>query len=47
MMKKTAFHSLRIGKNNAAAAGNEVYDVAGHSVVWGAGVIAFKKCICL
>lgn len=46
-MKKTAFPSLRIGKNNPVAAGNKVYDVAEHSVVWGAGVITFKKCICL
>lgn len=42
-MKKTAFHSFRVGNNNPVIAGNKVYDVAEHSMGWGAGVIALKK----
>lgn len=43
VMKKTAFHSFRVGNNNPVIAGNKVYDVAEHSVAWGAGVITLKK----
>lgn len=46
MIRKMAFHSFRVGKNNPVIADN-IYEVAEYSIVWGAEVINLKNYICL
>lgn len=41
-MKKTAFHSFRVGSNDTVTADSKVCDVAEHQASWGTGVATLK-----